>query len=98
MKSIIAKMLGVSRGLLEWLLVILADQAGRSLEKLLPVALGIVTELATSGGMGNAEKRAAAISRLGQAARDEGISAGASVLNLAVEMAVAKMKAEAGLK
>jgi hypothetical protein len=86
-----AKALGVSKTLLGFLLPLLASGTAQVLESLLPVALGIVTELATSDRPGD-EKQAIAVSRLRNAAINAGITAGASTLNLAVEMAVAKLK------
>lgn len=92
MKTLFAKMLGISKQLLEWLLAILSSQAAKSLTVLLPIALAIVTELAMSG-LSNKEKQQEAVKKLVEAATREGISAGLSIINLAVEMAVAQMKA-----
>jgi hypothetical protein len=74
---------------------IAAAQAADSLSRLLPLAAQIVGELALTNGLGNAEKRGKAFDRLQAAAATEGIRAGASALNLAVEMAVAELKARA---
>lgn len=93
MKTLLAKLLGISKQLLEWIVKIAAAQAADSLSRLLPIAAGIVGELALSNGLGNAEKRAKAFDRLQNAAAQEGIRAGTSALNLAVEMAVAELKA-----
>lgn len=96
MKTLLAKLLGISRNLLEWLWPIVARGAGDALEVLLPIALGIVTRLALDKTMTNPEKRDVAAKELTQAAIAYGVPAGLSVVNLAVEMAVAKLKAEAG--
>jgi hypothetical protein len=93
LQAFAAKLLGVSKTIIAFILPILKNQIGVSLEKLLPIALGIVTELA-SGQLSNSEKRDAAVKRLAAAATAQGISAGVSVLNLAVELAVANLKAE----
>lgn len=80
---------------MDWIVVLVKVQAADSLSRLLPVAVGIVTDLALNNGLGNAEKRAAALARLENEAKIEGVRASTSILNLAVEMAVAQMKAEA---
>jgi hypothetical protein len=92
MKAIFAKLLGISKQLLDWLLILVSTQAAVSLTKLLPVALSIVTELATTG-LSNKDKQQEAVKKLTDAATVEGISAGLNIINLAVEMAVAQMKA-----
>jgi len=63
------------------------------LEKLLPVALDIVTEIAKSYSTTDGEqKRALAVKRLSSYATSVGIDVGVSLLNLAIEMAVQRMK------
>jgi hypothetical protein len=79
---------------LDWILPILQTQAAGSLERLAPIALGIVVELATNNSLQNAEKRDIAVTKLATAAKSEGIAVGLSLLNLAVELAVAKLKTE----
>lgn len=67
------------------------------LEKLLPVALDIVTEIAKSYSTTDGEqKRALAVKRLSSYATSIGIEVGTSLLNLAIEMAVQRMKANEG--
>ena len=97
MKTLFAKMLGISKQLLEWLLVLVSTQAARSLTVLLPIALAIVTELAVTGQTSK-EKQQEAVKKLTDAAIKEGITAGLNLINLAVEMAVAQMKSTAELK
>jgi len=63
------------------------------LEKLLPVAVGIVTSLMQNNTLTSEQKRAEAVKQLGDAAKNTGIDVGLSVLNLAVEMALQKVKA-----
>ena len=89
----LAQMLGISKAVLAFFLPIFASAISTSLEKLLPLALQIVTQLALNNQLGNAEKRAAAVSQLSTAATTEGIVCGISVLNLAVEAAVSQLKA-----
>lgn len=92
MKTFFAKMLGISKQLLEWLLAIVSSQAAKSLTVLLPIALAIVAELAATG-LSNKDKQQEAVKKLIDAAAKEGIAAGLSVINLTVEMAVAQLKA-----
>ena len=93
MKTLLAKLLGISRSLLDFFLPIFQAALAGSLERLLPIALGIVTELATSE-LGGSDKRAVAVDRLKQAAFREGVTVSASALNLIVESAVANLKAQ----
>lgn len=88
-----AGVLGVSRTVLTFLLPILAGSLATALEQLLPVALSIVSDLSTRGDLSGLEKQELAVARLRDAAVQTGISVGASALNLAVEMAVTKLKA-----
>lgn len=94
MKTLLAKILGISRGFLEWLLPILQNQIASSLEVLAPVALSVVAKLARDGGLTSAQKREEAFKQLSEAAKAEGLSAGASVINAAIELAVLKLKAK----
>ncbi len=82
---------GASKQLLAFILPILAASTATVLEQLLPQALQIVASLATSDGTGE-EKRKAAAAQLQTAAINAGVAASASVINLAVEMAVQKLK------
>jgi len=63
------------------------------LEKLLPIAVDIVTKLAQNNTLTSDQKRTEAVRQLGDAAKSVGIDVGLSVLNLAVEMALQKVKA-----
>jgi len=93
MKNLLAKILGISSAVLNFLLPILKSAIAGSLERLLPLALQIVTELAVNNQLGNAEKRGVAVSRLADAAKAEGITASVSLVNFAIEAAVQKLKA-----
>jgi hypothetical protein len=92
MKTLLAKLLGISRSLLDFFLPIFQALIAGSLERLLPIALAIVTELATSQLSGS-EKKTVAVDRLKKAAMQEGLTVSASALNLLVESAVANLKA-----
>ena len=92
MKTLLAKLLGISTALLNFFLPIFRQVLSTALEQLLPVALDIVTQLAT-GQLSGKDKQAAAVALLEQAAIKQGITASTSLLNFAVESAVQKLKA-----
>ena len=92
MKQILAKLLGISTAVLNFFLPILKITLAGSMERLLPIALDIVTKLA-SGDLSGPDKQRVAVAFLEKAAIKEGITASASVINFAVEAAVATMKA-----
>ena len=95
MKSIIVKALafltGASKSVLNFILPILKDSTSKLLADLLPIALEIVASMAESNKSGS-EKRNAAFHRITLAAKGRGIEAGASIINLAIELAVQKSK------
>jgi hypothetical protein len=92
MKTILAKLLGISTALLAFFLPIFKAAIAGSLERLLPMALEVVTALA-AGDLSSSAKRKDAFKQLEKAALKEGINASASVINLAIEAAVANLKA-----
>jgi len=94
MKTLLLKLLGISRPLLDFFLPLLTRQIGDSLSRLLPIALEIVTELATRVNMTSAEKRGAAVHWLTSELKAEGIAAKNSLINFAIEAAVQKMKSK----
>ncbi len=95
MKSIVVKALswltGASKSVLEFILPILKDQTAKLLADLLPIALEIVASLLTSN-KSNEEKRNAAFQRINTIAKERGIEAANSTINLAIELAVTKIK------
>jgi len=95
MKNIIVKALswltGASKSVLEFILPILRDQTARLLADLLPLALEVTSSLLTSN-KSNEEKRNAAFQRITTLAKERGIEAANSTINLAIELAVTKMK------
>ena len=93
MKAILARIIGISAALLTWFLPIFKAAAASSLERLLPIALDIVTQLA-AGELSGPDKQRAAVALLEQAAIGQGIAASASILNFAVESAVQNLKAQ----
>jgi len=94
MKTLLLKLLGISRPLLDFFMPLLTRQIGASLSRLLPIALEIVTELATRVNMTNAERRGAAVHWLTSEIKVEGIAATNSLINFAIEAAVQKMKSK----
>ena len=95
MKSIVVKALsyltGASRSVLEFILPILRDQTSKLLADILPIAMEIVASLLVSNKT-NEEKRNAAFHRINTIAKDRGIQAANSTINLAIELAVQKIK------
>jgi len=96
MKTLISKLLGISRSFFDIVLPLITKQVGSSLATLLPIALGIVKELADNNGLTNSQKREEAFKKLSQAAQKEGMSAANSLLNLSIEMAVTNLKISSG--
>jgi hypothetical protein len=92
MKSLISKILGVPKLLWAFVWPLVTKQVGLSLTVLLPIALGIVKELAENNNISNSEKREQAFDKLADAAKNEGMNAASSLLNLAIEMAVTNLK------
>jgi len=95
MKSIVVKALalltGASRSVLEFILPILKDQTSKLLAEILPIAMEIVSSLLVSNKT-NEQKRHAAFTRIQTVAKERGIQAASSTINLAIELAVTKIK------
>ena len=92
MKTVVSKLLGVSKTVISFIWPLITKQLGSSLAVLLPMALSIVKELASNNQIANSQKREEAFKQLSNAAKNEGISAASSLLNLAIEMAVTNLK------
>ena len=92
MKTLISKILGVSKSFLDSILPLITKQVGASLSILLPIALNIVKELASNKDLNNSQKREEAFKKLSEAAKNEGLNAASSLLNLTIEMAVTNLK------
>jgi hypothetical protein len=93
MKTLLAKLLGLTRAILDFYAPILRELLASGMAALLPIALEIVVSLANKN-MSGAEKREAALEKLRSAALREGIAATESLLRLTVESAVTKLKTE----
>lgn len=89
--KLLVRLTGASRELFELLVPILRDSASRLLTQLAPIAIEVVRGLADSPQSG-AKKREAAITQIQSLAAAEGLRAGSSVVNLALELAVANLK------
>lgn len=96
MKAFFAKLLGISQQVWDFLAPIVAKQVSTTLSKLLPIALGIVGELAKDDGLSGKQKRDKAFKDLTAFAKAEGLDAANSLINLSIEMAVNKLKTSAG--
>ena len=92
MKTLIAKILGVSKSFIDIIWPIFTKQVGASLAALLPIAVEIVRELAKNNEISNSQKREEAFNKLTDATKVEGIRAASSLLNLAIEIAVTDLK------
>lgn len=92
MKTLLSKILGVSKSFIDFIWPILTKQVGASLATLLPIAIVIVKELAQNNNISNSEKKEQAFQKLSDAAKNEGMNAASSLLNLAIEMAVTNLK------
>jgi hypothetical protein len=95
MKNILTKLLalltGASKTVLTFIVPILRDGTSKLLADILPIALEVVSSLLTSNKT-NEEKRKAAFVRIETAAKQRGIEAANSVINLAIELAVQRVK------
>jgi hypothetical protein len=91
MKKLLAKLMGISSSLLNFYLPIFRELISSGLAALLPIALGIVREVAASD-KSSAEKRAFALGRLRNEAQQLGINASESLLRYTIESAVQKLK------
>jgi hypothetical protein len=91
MKNLFAKLMGITSSLFNFYLPILRELVSTGLAALLPIALEVVTSLATTDKSG-AEKRAEALNTLREEATKRGISASESLLRYTVEAAVQKLK------
>jgi hypothetical protein len=92
MKAIVSKILGVSKSFVDFIWPLVTKQVAVSLATLLPIAYQIVKELAKNNNLSNAEKRQEAFNQMVSETKKQGLQAGDSLLNLAIEMAVNVLK------
>lgn len=93
MKTLLAKLTGISTALLNFYLPIFKQLVASGLATLLPYALEIVRSLADTDKTG-AQKREAAVKKLTMAASELGVNATDSLIRLTIESAVQKLKLE----
>jgi hypothetical protein len=91
MKTILAKLVGISTSLLNFYLPILKQLFTTGMAALLPIALEIVRSLADTDKTGS-QKREAAVRKLTSAASELGIAASESLVRLTIESAVQSLK------
>lgn len=91
MKTLLSKMLGLSRSVLDFYIPILRELVSTGISALLPVALEVVSSLATSSETGS-KKREMAVEQLRSSAIKLGINASESLIRLTIESAVQRMK------
>ena len=75
---------------IEFIIPILRESATSLLKELLPIAMEVVSSLLTSDKSGD-EKRKIAVDKIKDAAVKEGINASNRTVNLAIELALAKL-------
>lgn len=94
MKTLLLKTLslltGASKSVLEFIIPILKDSTANILKALLPIAIEVVSSLRDSPSSGD-EKRKIAVDQIKKAAFKEGVDASSRAINLAIELALAKI-------
>jgi hypothetical protein len=90
--SEIADIEGISVQLLDDILPMLKSTAAQTLTQVLPIAQSVVAGLATSGQTG-VQKQAAAVAQIKSTLTTNSITAGESIINTAVELAVQNLNA-----
>jgi hypothetical protein len=94
MKTLLLKTLslltGASKSVLEFIIPILKDSTANILKALLPIAVDVVSSLRDSSESGD-QKRKIAAEQIKQAAIKEGVDASSRAINLAIELALAKI-------
>lgn len=90
-KKILAWFTGASKTVLEFISPILQKSVADLLAKILPIALDIVSSLASDSSKSGAEKRNEAFSKIKDITVKQGIDAGNQTINLAIELALAKL-------
>ena len=94
MKTLLLKTLslltGASKSVLEFIIPILKDSTANILKALLPIAVDVVSSLRDSSESGD-QKRKIAAEQIKQTAIKEGVDASSRAINLAIELALAKI-------
>ena len=94
MKTLLLKTLslltGASKSVLEFIIPILKDSTASILKTILPIAMDVVSSLRDSSESGD-QKRKIAAEQIKQVAIKEGVDASTRAINLAIELALAKI-------
>ncbi len=93
MKSLLAKIWGITSSVFNFFLPVLREIASSSAAILLPIALEIVQSLGDTDKTGT-QKREAAVKKLSLAAKKQGVAASESLVRFVVESAVQRYKLE----
>jgi hypothetical protein len=93
MKSLVAKILGISNSIWNFYGPLLRQLVANGTGVLLPIALDIVRSLASSNRTGG-QKREEAVKALKAAAVGHGVSASESLIRWTIESAVQRMRLE----
>jgi hypothetical protein len=97
MKNLLIKIIGWLSGstktVFQFLMPILAYETAQLLAKLLPIALDVVSGLADTSKTGP-QKQSAAVDQIKTIALQAGINASTRAVNLAVELALAKLEGQ----
>lgn len=93
-KKILGWLTGTSKTVLEFIGPILQKSVSDLLAKLLPIALEIVTSLASDSSKSGIEKRNEAFGKIKDIAIKQGIDAGNQTINLAIELALSKLNSK----
>jgi len=93
MQALLLSILGIGKVLWAFIIPLLAGHTAAILSGLLPIAIETVRDL-NSSSVTSVEKRAAAAAKVKAIAEAEGIKAFESLINLSVELALQKLRAE----
>lgn len=93
-KKILGWFTGTSKTVLEFIGPILQRSVSELLANLLPIALEVVTSLATDDKKTGTQKRNDAFKKIKDISVKQGIDAGNQTINLAIELALSKLKSQ----
>jgi hypothetical protein len=91
-KKILGWLTGTSKTVLEFISPILQRSVSDILSKILPIALEVVKSLAADDAKTGAQKRNDAFRKIKSITVQEGIDAGNQTINLAIELALSKLR------
>lgn len=91
-KKILGWFTGASKTVFEFITPILQRSVSELLARILPIALEVVSSLATDDKKTGAQKRNEAFKKIKDISIKQGIDAGNQTINLAIELAVSNLK------